>query len=233
RRVDSSISRRSFLGLNGLKYRHGVDLFVTVSEAIRRVLEQDGVDPARITCVHSGIDLARITDAPDRREELRRELGVPPDHALVANVAHMADHKGQRYLIEAMPAILAARPRTVVAIIGDGELRGDLEALAARLGVTAQLRLPGFRSDVPSLLKALDVFVMPSHMEGLGTSVLDAMAAGVPVVGTRAGGMPESIEDGVTGLLCDVRDPAGIAAAVLRLLDDPALGARLAEAARR
>ncbi|MCO5166777.1 MAG: glycosyltransferase [Planctomycetes bacterium] len=232
RRVDFSIYRRSFFGLNGLKYRHGVDLYVTVSEAIRQVLLGDGVPAERVECVHSGIDVAKIDAAPDRRDALRAELGVPPDHALIANVAHMADHKGQRYLVEAMPAILAARPRTVCAIVGDGELKGELEALAARLGVTGQLRFPGFREDVPSLLKALDVFVMPSHMEGLGTSVLDAMAAGAPVVGTRAGGMPESIEDGVTGLLCPVRDAAALAAAVLRLLDDPALGGRLAAAAR-
>lgn len=232
RRVDFSIYRRSFFGLNGLKYCHGVDLYVTVSEAIRQVLLGDGVPAERVECVHSGIDVAKIDGAPDRREALRAALGVPPDHALIANVAHMADHKGQRYLVEAMPAILAARPRTVCAIVGDGELRGELEALAARLGVTGQMRFPGFREDVPSLLKALDVFVMPSHMEGLGTSVLDAMAAGAPVVGTRAGGMPESIEDGVTGLLCPVRDAPALAAAVLRLLGDPALGRRLAAAAR-
>lgn len=233
RRVDFSIFRRSFFGLNGLKYRHGVDLYVTVSEAIRGVLIKDGIAPERAVCVHSGIDLKKIDDAPRRRDALRAELGVPPDHALIANVAHMADHKGQRYLIEAMPAVLAARPKTVCAIVGDGELKGELEALAARLGVTASLRFPGFRADVPQVLKALDLFVMPSHMEGLGTSVLDAMAAGVPVVGTDAGGMPEMIEEGVTGLRCPIKDAPALARAILRLLDDPALGQRLAAEARR
>jgi glycosyltransferase involved in cell wall biosynthesis len=233
RRVDFSIFRRSFFGLNHLKYLHGVDCYVTVSEAIRRVLVDDGVPAGRIACVHSGIDLSRIEAAPDERARVRQELGVPAGHALIANVAHMADHKGQRYLLEAMPAILSARPETVCAIVGDGELKADLEALARGLGVAHAVRFPGFRTDVPTVLKALDVFVMPSHMEGLGTSVLDAMAAGVPVVGTEAGGMPESIEHGVTGLVCPVRDARAIARAVVSLLEDPALAARLADAARR
>ncbi|MGE0711943.1 MAG: glycosyltransferase family 4 protein [Planctomycetota bacterium] len=230
RRVDFSIYRRSFFGLNGLKYRHGVDQYVTVSEAIRQVLIADGIPPERIETVHSGIELARIAEAPDRRAELRAELEVPEGHALVGNVAHMADHKGQRYLLDAAPQVLAAAPRTTFVIVGDGELRADLLAHADALGIAGAVRFPGFRKDVPSLLKAMDVFVMPSHMEGLGTSVLDALAAGCPVVGTEAGGMPEILIDGETGLVCPVRDPAAIARALLRLLGDPALARRLAEA---
>jgi glycosyltransferase involved in cell wall biosynthesis len=231
RRVDFSIFRHSFLGLNHLKYLHGVDQYVTVSEAIRRVLIDDGVPGERIECVHSGIDLAKITDAPERTAELRAELGVPDGHVLIGNVAHMADHKGQRYLIEAAPAILAERPETTFAIVGKGELRDDLAERAERLGLKERVLFPGFRTDVPSLLKAFDLFVMPSHMEGLGTSVLDAMAAGTPVVGTEAGGMPEAIEDGVTGIVCPIRDAGAIAAGVLRLLADPAEATRMAEAA--
>lgn len=233
RRVDFSIYRRSFFGLNGLKYRHGVDRFVTVSEAIKRVLIADGIPAERIDCVHSGIDVARVAEAPARTAELRAELGVGAGEALVLNVAHLADHKGQRYLVAAAPGILARRPATVIVIAGDGELRGELEAQARELGVAERVRFPGFRQDVPQLLKAADVFVMPSHMEGLGTSVLDAMAAGTPVVGTEAGGMPEMIEDQVTGLLCPIKDPAALERAVLRLLEEPALGARLAENAAR
>jgi len=232
RRVDFSIFRRSFFGLNHLKYLHGVDRYVTVSEAIRRVLIADGVPPERIRAVHSGIDVSRVVRAPDRTAEFREELGIPPGDVLVGNVAHMADHKGQRDLVAATPAILAGHPRTTVAIVGDGELRGDLEAQARELGVADRIRFPGFRTDVPSLLKAFDAFCMPSHMEGLGTSVLDAMAAGTPVVGTEAGGMPEMIEDGVTGLSCPVRDPDALARAVLRLVREPELGRRMAAGAR-
>jgi glycosyltransferase involved in cell wall biosynthesis len=233
RRVDFSIYRRSFFGLNGLKYKHGVDQYITVSEAIRQVLIKDGLAPEGIECVHSGIDLARITEAPDRRAELRAELDVPEGHALVGNVAHMADHKGQRYLLDAVPEILAAVPNTTFAIVGDGELRADLLAQAKELGISEHVRFPGFRKDVPSLLKAFDLFVMPSHMEGLGTSVLDALAAGCPVVGTEAGGMPEILLDGQTGLVCPIRDGGAVAKAAIRLLEDRDLAQRLADAGQQ
>lgn len=221
RRVDFSIFRRSFFGLNHLKYLHGVDRYVTVSHAIRRVLIADGVPAARIECVHSGIDVARIADAEERTAALRAELEVPGGHALVGNVAALADHKGQRYLVEAAPRVLSEHPETTFAVVGEGELRDDLVGRARELGVLERFRFTGFRADVPSLLKAFDLFVMPSHMEGLGTSVLDAMAAGLAVVGTEAGGMPEAIEHERTGLVCPVRDPAALAAAIAGLLADP------------
>jgi glycosyltransferase involved in cell wall biosynthesis len=233
RRVDFSIYRRSFLGLNGLKYHYGVDRYVCVSHAIRRVLIADGLRPERIGVVHSGIDLARIDSAPVRTDEIRREWSVPAGHALVANVAHMADHKGQVYLVEAVPQVLARRNDVTFAIVGDGELRASLEQRARELGVADRIRFPGFREDVPTILKALDVFVMPSHMEGLGTSVLDAMAAGAPVVGTEAGGMTEMLEHGVNGLVAPIRDAATLAKHVLRLLDDRAEAQRFAARARQ
>ncbi|HBP19375.1 MAG TPA: glycosyl transferase [Planctomycetes bacterium] len=230
RRVDFSIFRRSFFGLNGLKYKHGVDQYITVSEAIRQVLIKDGLDPGSIECVHSGIELRKILDAPERTAELRAELEIPDGHAFVGNVAHMADHKGQRYLIEAAPKVLAEHPEVTFAIVGDGELRADLLAQAEELGVSGSFRFPGFRRDVPSLLKAMDIFVMPSHMEGLGTSVLDALTAGLPVVGTEAGGMPEILLHEETGLVAPIRDADAIATHLLRLLREPELAKRLAEA---
>lgn len=231
RRVDFSIFRRSFLGLNRFKYLHGVDRYVTVSRAIKRVLEDDGIPGERIRVVHSGIDMSRIEDAPDRKAELRAELAVPEGHALVVNVAHFADHKGQIYLVEAAPKIFESCPETVIAIVGDGELREPLMEKARELGVMDRMRFPGFRDDVPSILKAADVFCMPSHMEGLGTSVLDAMAARCPVVGTEAGGMPEMLEHEVNGLVCPIRDSAAVATHVTRLLQDPEWARGLAEKA--
>lgn len=232
RRVDFSIFRRSFLGLNKIKYLYGVDRYVTVSRAIKRVLERDGLPSDNIQVVHSGIDLRRIDQAPERREALREEFEVPDDCALIANVAHCADHKGQVYLVEAMPEILKAHPNVRAAIVGDGELRESLMERAKELEVFDKMIFPGFRNDVPSILKALDIFVMPSHMEGLGTSVLDAMAARLPVVGTEAGGMPEMLEHERNGLVCPVRDSGAIAKNVCRLLADPEWGKGLGRAAR-
>lgn len=232
RRVDFSIFRRSFLGLNHIKYLHGVDRYVTVSHAIKDVLIKDGVPGERITTVHSGIDLARIDDAPDRRAELRKEFEVADDETLLANVAHFADHKGQIYLIEAMPEILKRFPKTRCAIVGHGELREELMAKCEELGIMKAMIFPGFRTDVPSILKAIDIFVMPSHKEGLGTSVLDAMAAHLPVVGTEAGGMPEMFVGEENGLVCPIRDSKAIAEAVCRFLEKPEWAKELGRAAR-
>lgn len=231
RRVDFSIFRRNKLGLNAIKYRYGVDRYVTVSHAIKAVLENDGISGDKISVVHSGIDFARIEKAPERRAEIRAELGVAEDAPLICNVAWCADHKGQTYLVQAAPAIFEKHPRARIAIVGDGELKGALMEEAAALGVADKVIFAGYRKDVPSVLKAIDIFVMPSHMEGLGTSVIDAMAARLPIVGTRAGGIPELIRDGETGLLCPIRDPESIAEAVIRLLDDPAWAKTLGEAA--
>jgi glycosyltransferase involved in cell wall biosynthesis len=235
RRVDFSIYRHNFLGLNGLKYRHGVDGYVTVSHAIRHVLIADGIDPARITCVHSGIDPARfeIEISPAERAALRTELGAPGEGPLIGNIAWFADHKGQVYLVEAAPKILAARPDARIALIGEGELRSALETRARELGVADRVLFPGWRQDIPRCLKAIDLFVMSSHLEGLGTAVLDAMAAGTPVVATRAGGIPEIVVDGETGLLVPVRDPDALGAAVIRMIEDPQLSRDCRIAARR
>ena len=121
-------------------------------------------------------------------------------------------------------------PEARFVIVGAGELEGALLAQIARLGLKDHVVLTGFRTDALALLKAFDLFVMSSVTEGLGTSVLDAMACGRAVVATRAGGIPESVVDGETGLLVPTRDPAALASAVLRLLRDPDRRLALGEA---
>lgn len=225
RRVDFSIFRHSFLGLNRWKYR-SVDRIVAISEAIRDVLLADGIDPRRIDLVPSGVDPARFDGV--RPVDLRHELGLPPATRLVANVAHLADHKGQVYLVDAAPRILSACPDAAIIIIGEGELRDPLMARARDLGVAGRVLFPGFRTDVPGILRGIDIYVMPSHMEGLGTAVLDALCCALPVVAARAGGIPEIVRDRENGLLVPPRDPEALAAAVIGLLRDPALARALA-----
>jgi len=233
RRVDFSIYRHSFLGLNALKYRRA-DRIVAVSEAVKRVLVRDGLDGTRITVIRDGIDVRRIERAPERRAELRAALDVPLDAPLVGNVAALAPHKGQRYLVEAVPLLLKLVPAARVIIAGSGELREALEARARELKLGPALVFAGFRppEEVISLVKAFDVFVFPSVGEGLGSSLLEAMAAGTPIVATRAGGIPEIVEDGVTGLLVPPADPEALGLAIARLLRDRSLALRLAAAAR-
>ena len=232
RRVDFSIFRRSFLGLNRFKYNHGFDILLTVSDAIRDVLIRDGVNPRLLRTVRSGIDPARFPEE-DRRAALPADLGVPAGARLIVNTAHLTPHKGQIHLVRAFPEVLRRTPAAFLLIVGQGELREELASEIECLGIAHRTALPGFRADIGAILAHTEVFVMPSVEEGLGTAVLDAFLFGLPVVGSHAGGIPEMITDGVNGLLVPPADPAALAAAVTRLLEDGALRARLGAEALR
>ncbi len=223
RRVDFSIYRHSFFGLNHIKYRN-VDRIVAISEAIREVLLADGVASERIDCVPSGIDTARFEVRPC---DLRREYGLSAAIKIVANVAFFADHKGQEFLVQAAPTILREYPDCAIFLIGDGPLREPLQRRAGELGVGHRVFFPGFRHDIPAILRAIDVYVMPSHQEGLGTSILDALWCEVPLVAAAAGGIPEIVHHEVNGLLVPPKDGPAVAAAVLRLLKNSDEAARL------
>jgi len=227
RRVDFSIYRNR-LRLSRFKYRHGVHRYVAISEAVRAVLVRDGIPASSISIVPSGIDATRFPAAEP--PGLRAGLGLPAGAPVVLNVAHMAWHKAQEDLIRALPAVLRAVPDAVLVIAGDGERRGLLESEARRLGVERAVRMPGFRTDVPELLALCDVFALSSVMEGLCTSILDALSSRKAVVAPRAGGIPEIVRDGVEGLLVPPGDPEALGGAIARLLRDPelrrALGAR-------
>jgi glycosyltransferase involved in cell wall biosynthesis len=226
RRVDFPVKRGLFARW---KYGPRVTRFAAISQEVRRVLLAGGVDEARCVLIPSGVDFSRLDQAAP--VDLRAELGLPAGTVLVGNAAALVDHKDHRTLLEAWAAVERAMPSAWLAIAGEGELGGALRAHAAALGL-ARVRFLGFRADVPGLLKGLDLFVMSSHLEGLGTSIMDAMRCGLAVVATRAGGIPELVEDGGNGLLVGVRDAPALAAALLRALGDGALRARLAAGAR-
>jgi glycosyltransferase involved in cell wall biosynthesis len=225
RRVDFHLKRNS---LSRWKYRQ-VDCFICVSEAIRSMLIADGVPAARAVVVNEGIDLERVDAAPPAK--LHEELWLPHHAPIVGNVAALVPHKGQRHLIDAAALVLRQIPDARFVIAGEGELRGALERQIRERRLEKHVYLLGFRPDVLSLHKIFDVFVMSSVTEGLGTSLLDAMACGKPVVATMAGGIPEVVEDGLTGLLVPTRDPEAMAAAIVRLLNDAALRRQMGEAA--
>jgi len=199
------------------KYRAAARV-VAVSGAIRRILADAGVDDARLRLVYEGV--------PDRpaaaggREALR-VLGVPEGAPVVGNIAALVDHKDHATLLRAAALVRPKRPDARFVIVGDGELRGALTTQARAAGLDGYVLFAGFREDVDRLLPAFDVFCLSSHMEGLGTIVLDAMAFARPVVATAAGGIPESVADGVTGRLVPVRDHAALAQALVAMLDDP------------
>ena len=230
RRVDFSIYR-NFLRLSWFKYRLLGDRFVAISAAIRDQMVGDGIPADRIEVVWSGVDPPPA--AGGTRRDLRAELGLPPGTPLVGDVAAFGWHKAQEVLVEATPLLLREVPEARVLLVGEGECRPAVEARARRLGLLGDaVRFTGFRDDVPDVLASLDVFVMCSVKEGLCTSALDAQAAGVPVVASAVGGLPEAVEDGVTGILVPPRDPAALASAVARLLRDRPLRDRMGAAGR-
>jgi glycosyltransferase involved in cell wall biosynthesis len=217
RRVDFHLKTNSF---SRWKYRQ-VQRFITASDAIAQVLRADGVTPAQIVTVHEGIDADRIARVDP--VSVHAELWLPTGAPVVGNIGALVPHKGQRHLVDAAALVVQDVPDARVVIFGEGELRKALEHQVKQQHLEKHVLLPGFRDDVLALLKTFDVFVMSSEMEGLGTSILDAMACGKPVVGTRTGGIPEVVEDGVTGVLVEPRDARALAAAITTLLQDESL----------
>ena len=219
RRVDLSIYRHSFLGLNGRKYRRA-DRILCVSEAVRRVLQADGLDGERLVVVRDAIDPERIRRATP--VDVRVRCGLPTDAALVLAVGALVPPKGHEHLLAALPRVIARVPRAHLVVAGEGPLRAALEAQARALGCADRVRLPGAIDDLPGWFAAADVVAMPSVQEGLGTSLLDAMAAGRPVVASSTGGIPEVVRDGVDGRLVPPADPVALADALAEVLLDPA-----------
>jgi glycosyltransferase involved in cell wall biosynthesis len=202
--------------------------------AVRTVLLEQGYDDARISVIRNGIDVERFR--VPAAGAVRGELGLPGDAPLVAVFSRLNRLKGIEYFLEAA-ALLAGRFESVrFLIVGDSvsqAYRDELEARAAALGLGERVVFAGFRSDVPELLAEVCVSVLPSLAEGLSNVVLEAMAAGVPVVATSVGGTPELVEDGVTGLLVAPRDAPALAEAIGSLLSDPLRRRAIGQAAQQ
>lgn len=226
RRVDNPESRLAV----ALKYRL-YDHVITISEGIRQVLLSEGLAPAKVSCVRSAVDATPYL-APVDRAAFCAEFGLPADALVAGVVAQLIPRKGHRYLLAALPALLARHPRLQVLIFGQGPLEAELRAEVDAAGLAGAVRFTGFRHDLPRWLGGLDMLIHPADMEGLGVSLLQASAAAVPIVTSRAGGLPEAVQDGVTGILCPPGDVAALGAAIDRLAGDAALRARFGAAGR-
>jgi sugar transferase (PEP-CTERM/EpsH1 system associated) len=204
------------------------DRMVAVSDDVKRVaIESGGVDPSRITTVYNGIDTSKYSSATGRGDEVRRQLVVARDERLVGVVARLTPEKDHATLLDAFRLVVNTHPNCRLVVVGDGELKGALVSQSQSLGIEDRVTFLGSRSDVPELVFAFDVVVLPSKVEGLGITLLEAMAAGRPTVGARAGGIPEVVVEGETGLLVDPGDAPGFAVAIARLLNDDTLAAEM------
>jgi glycosyltransferase involved in cell wall biosynthesis len=205
------------------------DAFLAVSrEDRRKMIDIEHIPPSRVLFLPNGIPL---TEAPSGRD-VRGELGIPPDAPLVGAVGVLRRQKAFDVLLRAAAVLTLELPALKVLVVGDGPERHRLEALVRELGLEKTVVLTGFRSDVPDMLRAVDVAVSSSDFEGSPLAVMEYMDAAKPIVATRVGGIPDLIEDGVHGLLVEPRDPEGLAKAVVRLLGDRGAAAHMGERAR-
>lgn len=203
------------------RYRRLADRVITVSDAVADVCRASGLDSSALRVVHDGVDPCRGRSGDRRRG--RESLALSDDQPLLLCVATLTDHKGHTSLLQAMPKVLAQIPEARLVLAGDGELREPLEAQARCLKITDAVKFLGYRHDVPDLLQAADLFVMPSHLEGLCSTLIDAMFARVPIVATTAGGIPEVLGCNPAGdlpvaMLVPPRDSTALANAMINAL---------------
>ena len=218
-------------GRLGLARYRAAGRIVAVSEYVRGTVLASGVQADRVEVVHDGVAVPQLPSQADREAARRRWIGES-DVPLLGCVGYLLPEKGQEVLVRAMPLVLKKSPECRLLLAGDGPCRVRLDRLAVDLGVERSIRFAGHVDDVATVYFALDVFLFPSLAEPLGSSLLAAMAHGLPAVGIAAGAVPEIIEDGRNGLLVAASEPAGVAAAALRLLGEAGLAQALGAAAR-
>ncbi|MGH7556106.1 MAG: glycosyltransferase, partial [Longimicrobiales bacterium] len=208
-------------------HRPLVDRYIAVSAEIGRKLTGElGVPPRKVRVIPNGIEVVR--QSADGAA-LRASLRIGSSTSLVLTAARLEDQKGHRFLIDAAKEV----PDALFVFAGQGPARSELEALARRNGLAGRIRFLGWRGDMPALVSACDVFVLPSLYEGTPLALLEAMGAGKPVIATRIPGISEIVSHGQTGVLVEPADPVALASSIRSLLGNPAEGLRLGLAAEQ
>lgn len=193
--------------------------------------EQEGFRPSAVEVIYNGIDTTNFVPDPDR-SQVRADLGLDPTRRYVATVARFHPVKDHTTLLDSFAELVTRHDDVDLLLVGDGELRENLERQARSLGIDRRVHFWGVRSDVGRILSAIDVFVLPSLSEAASLTLLEAMASECAIVATRVGGNPELVRDGVDGLLTPRRDAHAMADAISSLLTDPELGRKLGASAR-
>lgn len=210
-----------------LLYDNSVDAVVAISLGVKAALQAGGVPNSHIRIIPSGIDTTRFAVTADQRTKQRAALGIAPHECVVLAVGALAERKGHITLLQAAALLRPKGKQLRYLICGDGPLRTRLGNEARTLGIAEDVRFLGFCPNVIDYLAAADVFVHVPLWEGLGIAVIEALAAGLPVVASRVGGIPELIEDGQSGLLVPPQEPAVLAAAIERVVGDRSWAKRL------
>ena len=223
RRVDFPISNSSIK-----KYNHkNIKRILCVSDAIKAITATKIVDQSILKTIYSGIDLERFHSVNQPMDVLRTEFNIAANIPLIGNVAAIAPHKDYFTFIDTAEEVIKRGLNAKFIIIGTGPLELEIKEYCLMKGLSDHIIFTGFRSDIPTILPELDLFLITSETEGLGTSVIDAFACRVPVVATRAGGIPELVHHEKTGLLADIKDPVGHANQIELILNSASLQAQI------
>jgi len=206
-------------GFTSARWHQQQSHLLAVSQAVKDDLVAQGVETERITVLYNALAPAEFVARRDPRD-VRDEFGATDETPVIGTIAHLSEKKGHRDLFEAIPLVIREFPQTQFWIVGQGPLRAELEATARTNGTINNVRFLGFRRDMADVMNAIDVMALPSHREPCALVYIEAALMKKPILACRAGGAPESIADGETGLLVPVRDSRAIAAALCELLDN-------------
>ena len=214
-------------------YRRIVDRILTNSHILKAGLCRfSWLTDGRVKVVHNGVEIPELIDH-NEKNRLRDELALPREARIIAAGGRLATQKGFGYLLDALAMVKIRNKDVFLILLGDGELRLTLEEQTDRLGLKDCVRFLGHRSDVPRILPAADIFILSSLYEGLPNIVMEAMAAGLPVIATAVGGVPELVEEGRTGILVKAENSKELSSAICKLLDDRDLLHSFGENGRR
>lgn len=229
RRVDFPV-KNNFL--SRYKYNYpAIKKIICVSDKIKAIVSQSLLKPEKCVTIYSGIDLTKFRYS--RGNKLKTEFGIPAGTKLIANVSAIAPHKDYRTFVDTAEAVTKKRQDVIFLIIGDGPCREEISAYIKSKNLECKVVLTGFRTDIPEILPELDIFLITSKTEGLGTTILDAFACNVPVVATAGGGIPELIKDGETGFLAPVGKAAILAEKIFNVLENENLRDLIVSNARK
>jgi glycosyltransferase involved in cell wall biosynthesis len=217
--------------LSQWKYRR-CDMIVAISECVKSTLISDGLREERIKRIYSGVDLTRF-ESVQKNSDTRKSLEFSSDGILIGVIAALTHEKDHKTLLQAMQQVTQKNPQAKLLIVGKGVLEDELKSLATSLSIDKNIIFAGFHNDIGAILSTLDIFVLPSLHEGLGTSVLDAMLMSLPVVATNVGGIPEMIEDGCNGFLVPPKDSQMLANRLCQLIENAEMRERFGKEGRK
>ena len=196
------------------------DRVICISEVVNRFAsETQRINAKKLITIHNGIDdVCHVTEK--RSSDLKKELGLPINHSVICTIAHMEEHKGIKYLLESASLLLQLRNDISFLLVGEGALKEELKILCVDLKIEKNVIFAGERNDILEILSLIDIFVQPSLREGLGLAILEAMACGKPVIATNVGGIPEVVQDRVSGILVPIGDFKALYSAMIELLNN-------------